>query len=251
MTEDPFSDLHRVVVELWQSAPAPRELPFGDGSRPYWATAATTAIAWGWLVRVIRTGEAAIQLERSGYADEAAPLMRSIIEHTIRLAYAADAGVEVFEIALRERTRSLERLKKAQSPGWSLTAEQLSEIGEMQAEASDEFRHLDSLAHLTNVVARYPSFKQLYMAWILETQVCHPTLVSAQSYFERDDESRDYGLRTWAKESSDSTSAQACLNLLIALEAYASIAGLTSHYKEHLEHLNARMSTLWRERNPE
>lgn len=81
---DPFVDLFREMVVLWGSAPTPRTVPFGDGGRLKSTTAATTAVAWGWLVRVIRTGESAILLARNGLGPESAPLMRSVIEHSVR-----------------------------------------------------------------------------------------------------------------------------------------------------------------------
>jgi hypothetical protein len=58
-----------------------------------------------------------ILLEKSGFAAEAGPLMRSISEHTIRLAYASNAGFEAVEVGLRERAHGLEKFKKAQSWG--------------------------------------------------------------------------------------------------------------------------------------
>lgn len=245
--DDPFVDLFREIVVLWGSAPSPQTVPFGDGGRSRWTAAATTAVAWGWLVRVIRTGESAILLARHGLGPESAPLVRSVIEHSIRLAYAAHAGSEVIEVGLRERSRSLEKLKKAQSSGWPLPAEQLNDIEWMQAEANEEYKHLDSFAHLAHVVKRIPSLGQLYMAWLLETQFSHPTLISAQAYFEREDDSHAITLRTRAKEEQDNrVAAQVCINVLVALRAYAHIAGLSSHFKDPLQELDQKMKNLWK-----
>ncbi|WP_461165317.1 DUF5677 domain-containing protein [Arthrobacter sp. R4-81] len=244
--EDPFADLLQEIVSLWESAPVPGTVPYGDGSRPRWATAATTAVAWGWLVRVIRTGESVILLDRSGFHPESAPLMRSIIEHTIRLAYAADVGFEAIEVGLRERWKSLDRLKKAQSIGWALPPEQLTEIDWMQSEASEEYKHLDSLTHLAHVVKRQPALGQLYMAWLLETQLSHPTLISAQSYFEREEGSLSFGLRMRAKEMDEQVAAQVCINVLVAIRAYSHIGGLGAHFKNPLEELDQRMEVLWK-----
>ncbi|QDW28608.1 hypothetical protein FFF93_001515 [Arthrobacter sp. KBS0702] len=244
--DEPFVDLFNEIASLWEAAPAPQNVPHRDGSRLTWTTAATTAVAWGWLVRVIRTGESAILLAKNGLGPEAAPLMRSIIEHSIRLAYTADAGVEAIEVGLRERSHSLEKLKKAQSNGWALPPERLSEIDWMQAEASEEYRHLDSFAHLAHVVKRLPSLGQLYMAWLLETQFSHPTLISAQSYFERDDDSHLIRLRTRAKAEADNrVDAQVCINVLVALRAYAHIAGLNPYFITPLHELDQKMENLW------
>jgi hypothetical protein len=244
---DPFVELFQKIVAIWGAAPTPQTVPYGDGDRPRWTTAATTAVAWGWLVRIIRTGESAILLARNRLGPESAPLIRSIIEHAIRLAYAADVGPEAIEVGLRERSRSLQKLKKAQSSGWALPPQQLTDIEWMQAEASEEYRHLDSFAHLAHVVNRLPSLGKLYMAWLLETQFSHPTLISAQGYFEREEDSHTITLRTRAKEEADNpVAAQVCINVLVALRAYAHIAGLRSYFNDPLRELDQEMESLWK-----
>lgn len=244
--DDPFVDLFQKIVSVWAAAPTPQTVPYGDGDRSKWTSAATTAVAWGWLVRVIRTGESAILLARNHLGPESAPLIRSIIEHAIRLAYAAHAGSEVVEVGLRERSRSLEKLKKAQSSGWPLPPEQLIDIDWMQAEASEEYKHLDSFAHLAHVVKRLPSLGQLYMAWLLETQFSHPTLISAQSYFQREDDSHVITLRTRAKEEDNRVAPQVCINALVALRAYAHIAGISAYFKDPLRELDQKLEALWK-----
>jgi hypothetical protein len=83
------------------------------------------------------------------------------------------------------------------------------------------------------------------MAWLVETQVSYPTLISAQSYFEREPGSNAFGLRTRAKEVDERVAAQVCITLLVALKAYARIAGISSYFKEPVKELDERMEALW------
>lgn len=242
---DPFEELHADIVALWESAPLPKPVAFGDGGRERRHTAATTAVGWGWLVRIIRTGQAAVLLEKQGFGAETAPMMRSILEHTIRLVYASKVGFEAIEVGLRERAQSIVRLRRAQESGWHLGDDFLDQLSRAEKEASEEFRHLDNFAHLAQVVKLYPGLGKFYMAWLLETQASHPTLASSQPYFQGTPGSNEIELWKWAQETSGATTAQVCVTLLAAMKAYANIAGLVGYFKQPIVALDFRLEALW------
>ena len=105
-TEDSLAAIYADFVTLWQAAPMPAARQKVQ-SRAEDADAVAVALAWGWMVRVSRTGEAAMLLEEAGFSDEAAPLLRSMLEHSIRLRWGAAAGSDFVEAALRMRAASL------------------------------------------------------------------------------------------------------------------------------------------------
>jgi hypothetical protein len=89
---DDWGSIFRDLAALIDSAPSPPRRPVGEWTRKDQAEAHAIAVAWGWLVRLKRTAEGVLELEKYGYGNEAAPLARSVIEHAIRLPWAADKG---------------------------------------------------------------------------------------------------------------------------------------------------------------
>lgn len=59
--------------------------PMGGWNRDDEAAVRAVGIAWGWLMRTLRTAEAIRLLEQRGFGVECAPLRRSVVEHVIRL----------------------------------------------------------------------------------------------------------------------------------------------------------------------
>ncbi|MEE2571085.1 hypothetical protein V1638_17070 [Pseudarthrobacter sp. J64] len=183
-TADTAALLYADFVALWQGAPMPSKKVMTDWNRQERAEATAVALAWGWLVRVSRTGEAALRLEAAGYSEEAAPLIRSMLEHAIRLRWAQAAGAEFVEVALRMRSKSLEKIIEAQRGGWQHSPE-LVEKMEAAMQEQDEglasSNHLQALKHVVDT--DLDKFGFMYQQWLLETQVSHPTFLSASPYY--------------------------------------------------------------------
>jgi hypothetical protein len=80
--------------------PLPPNVPPGEWNAQKLKDVHAPAVAWGWLARTARSGQAAIHLENMGFGAETPPLTRSAIEHAIRLLWAADFGAGFLDVAL-------------------------------------------------------------------------------------------------------------------------------------------------------
>ncbi|MCC3278162.1 hypothetical protein LJ754_03175 [Arthrobacter sp. zg-Y40] len=235
-----FSDL----MELWRKAPSPVRFPTGDWTREDKSRAAVVALSWGWLVRMIRSAEAALLLQQNGFRQEAAPLERTALEHSMRLHWAITARTTAFEIALRTRSASIHRMKKAQSDSWSFTDEQLATMDAEVDEASQDFQSLDNLQHLKHVVDQDPALKASYMAWLKLSQLSHPTIESARPYYEKMSSDPGYELHMEPLHPADSVESRMAHAVMLGLVGYASIAGLNDHFLDAVGRLAARWTAL-------
>jgi hypothetical protein len=77
-------------------------------------------IAHGWYMRCHRGVEAILILDEAGYAEEAAGIRRSIIEHVVALKWLAAEGDGILDTIARGHARDAERRKEAvSSAGWT------------------------------------------------------------------------------------------------------------------------------------
>lgn len=244
--QDDWVRIFEDLVTLVESAPSPPRRPTGEWTRKDQAEAHAVAVAWGWLIRLKRTGEAALQLEKSGYGTEAAPLVRSVVEHAIRLPWAADLGRHEFvEILIRMRRWSMERTIEAAKAGWPLSDDQRLQIRDLQDEAAEDFKHLDKFMQLTEVVKDDPEqFAGLYQLWLMETQEAHPSLISSASYREQSEDGLTWTLHAEPKRQTRRNDVLIPSLLWVGLSGYARIAGLEDHFREGIEDIGARMEAL-------
>jgi hypothetical protein len=203
--------------------------------------AAAVALAWGWLIRLLRTGEAAIQLEAAGYGEEASPLVRSILEHAVRLYWVAQEGAGAVEVALRQRSETITRMRESQSAAWSYTDEEIAALEALQMESSKESLTLDTQSSMRNFVGKHPAkLKPVYQAWLLETQRSHPTLSSARPYYTIEDIEAGYILDHEPDEVNHQISGQVCAAALFGVSSYAEATKTSGHFEEPLGILNGR-----------
>jgi hypothetical protein len=242
--DDSFAAVFSDLVELWRDAPSPVRFPAGEWTREDESRAAVVALAWGWLARMIRSAKAAILLQDNGFRQEAAPLERSALEHSIRLHWAITARTRAFEIALRTRNSSIDRMKKAQSDGWSFTDEQLAAMNEEMDEASEDFVSEDYLQHLKHVVEQDQAMKPAYMAWLKLSQVAHPTIESARPYYEKMSSDPGYDLYMEPLHPADSVESRMAHSVMFGLAGYSSIAGLDEHFLDPLDRIATRWAAL-------
>lgn len=152
-------------------------------------------MAWGWLMRVLRTGEAAIRLEAAGYGSEAPPLIRSALEHAIRLQWASEYGDKFVEVALIAQQKSFATMDAAQADGWRFDEDFSDALKKRAAEASDDYKSLSTLTALRHIVKENPDrLGSLYMAWLFDTQESHPSVLTSQPYYVVDDSGTNYTL---------------------------------------------------------
>lgn len=237
-----FDDLVTLIVT---SPPPPPRLT-GDWTRKEQAEAHAVAVAWGWVIRLKRTAQAVLELEKAGYASEASPLVRSVVEHAIRLPWAADMGRQEFvEILLRMRRKALKTTLNAADAGWALNEDQISQIRDLQEEAGDEFIGKDHLMHVAHLVAKDPEqFAGLYQVWLSETQETHPSLQSSAAYRSLSEDGLTWDLRTIPQPQKHRHDVLMPSMLWIGLRGYARIAGLEEQLKDGLSRLGSRMEAL-------
>lgn len=237
-TGDSLVALYADFVTLWQKAPMPaaRRKP---GDRTENADAVAVALAWGWMVRVSRTGEAAMRLDQAGFSHEAAPLVRSMLEHAIRLRWAAAAGSDFVEAALRMRAASLRTIMRNQI-SFEYNPEVIAKMEVLIAEQDEAFSGRNNLHKLKDVVDTDPEgLGVMYQTWLLDSQVSHPTVMSAASYFTRHEGGFD--LRGQPMEQ-DSVGLPACQSILGAVASYSTISGLEEYFNPRLEPLLVRLA---------
>ncbi|GAA4034282.1 hypothetical protein GCM10023063_17820 [Arthrobacter methylotrophus] len=244
--EDSWRRVFDDLVKLIEAAPPPPHRLVGDWTRKDQTEAHAIAVAWGWLIRLKRTGEAIFELEKSGYGTEAAPLVRSTIEHAIRLSWAADLGRQQFvEILIRMRRWSLQKILDAANAGWPLTEDQIEQIRDLQDEAGEEFKGLDKFMQLAAVVAEnLELFSGLYQIWLSETQESHPSLQSSANYREQSEDCLTWALHREPKPSRRRNDVLVPSLVWMGLHGYARIAGMEAHFAEGIEGIGARMEVL-------
>src|ERR1039458_8506909 len=103
--------LHSInkLDELLALYPAMTTLQLREGHRK------AAHLAHGWYQRVRRSCEAIISLERFGYGPEAAPIRRTIIEHTVALKWLSEQGDRVLDVMALEHAARAKRIKETTS----------------------------------------------------------------------------------------------------------------------------------------
>jgi hypothetical protein len=181
---DPGYAIYRSLVRMVNQAPKPQPLWLDNESDQEQRKAAAPGLAWGWLQRTLRNGEAAIKLEKSGYGSESAPLLRSALEHAMRLVWA-DAGEGKFvEIAMLAKKKTSKKMLDAQHDGWRFDSAMADQLQQYADAATDEFKSMETFTHLKNAIDDSPEeikdrLKSMYLAWLVYTPASHPSIDSA------------------------------------------------------------------------
>ncbi|MCC3294798.1 DUF5677 domain-containing protein [Arthrobacter sp. zg-Y411] len=226
----PPAEVYRELVNLVQTAPKPERQDHLAPSRSGQRRALAPAVAWGWLIRTLRTGEAVIAMEDRGYGSEASPLVRAALEHAIRLQWAAEYGDEFVEVALIAQKKSYTNLQKAQTENWRFSAELADSLQQHAAEASEDYASLSNLTALRAIVdANKERLGSLYMAWLMDTQESHPSLLTARHYFETYESHHGYKLHNQSRFKSAAV-LKACYALVGAIDGYAKVVGLSTYF---------------------
>lgn len=244
-SDDSWRKIFKDAGTLIEQVPSPIGQPIGEWSRAEQTHAYAVAVAWGWLIRTKRTAEAALILHSLTYGVEGAPLERSVIEHTVRLQWAAERGRQQFvEVMLRSQKASLDSIITAAKSGFPLTVEQMAKIEDLQGNAGDEFKSLDYEAAFAHVIQRLPHLIHAHQVWLLQTRESHPSLTSASPY--SDWLSTESGWKLYLTPKTTPTGNEMLLTAMLctAALAYGRIAGLDSYFDKELDRLDNRIAVL-------
>ena len=235
--------IYRDLAHLALTAPKPVPRPAKEWTRGDQRHVVAPAMAWGWLMRVVRTGQAAIELEARGYGPETAPLVRSALEHAMRLLWAAEYGDEFVEVALISQKKGYASLEEAQNDNWRFDPDFADALQKRAAEASDDYKSLATLTALRHIVQANPDrLGSLYMAWLFDTQESHPSVLTAQPYYQADESGTRYELLDKPRFASQAT-LKSCFALVGAIDGYAKVAGLSADIGPGLEAIIQRLPT--------
>ncbi|WP_147109450.1 DUF5677 domain-containing protein [Nesterenkonia populi] len=203
---------------------------------------AAPSVAWGWLQRALRSGEAAIKLEKAGYASEAAPLLRSSLEHAIRLVWANSVGDRFIEVAMLSKQDTSDKLIKAQKNGWKFDPDIVEKLESYINGVSDESKKLGTLTRLKHAVeGTAEDTGSLYMAWLAYTALSHPTFETANPYIHMRDDGHHMALLSTAKPVEESTcAASGIFALIAAVHGYSRLTDLDYFFTPQIEAIMRR-----------
>lgn len=220
-------------------APKPKPLWIDNESGEEQRRAAAPGLAWGWLQRTLRNGEAAIKLEKSGYGSEAAPLLRSALEHAMRLVRADTEAGDLVEVAMLAKKKTSGKLVRAQHDGWRFHADMAEQLQEYAEADTSEFENLATFMGLKNAIDNSPEeikshVKSMYLAWLFYTATSHPTIDSAEPYIDRKTGINYMALLSVSRTTAD-CAAVSILALIGAVHGYSRVTGLETHFDPALQ----------------
>lgn len=234
--KDPGYAIHRILSQAINKAPKPTPTWIANDSAAERRRATAPGLAWGWLQRTLRNGEAAIKLEKSGYGSEAAPLLRSALEHAMRLIWA-DAGEETFvEVAMLAKKTTSKKILDAQHDGWRFDATVAEKLQQYADASTDDYRSMETYTHLKNAIDNSPEdvrrqLKSMYMAWLVYTATSHPSIDSSEPYIHKKHGSNYMALLSEPRpRPASDCAAVSILALIGAAYGYSRVTGLETYF---------------------
>jgi hypothetical protein len=169
-----FRALFADMAAGWRSAPEPEGVHLDEVNRAALAGVGVVAVIHGWMARLVRTGEAALLCDQHGYAEEASPLIRSMLEHAIGLWWLVDQRGDAFQALVRSRSNQMQKLDAAQEHGWSIGDEEAQRLlKEAIAVVTDEeSKAADNLLAVAHQAREY-GLSNFAQAWLLESWTSH------------------------------------------------------------------------------
>lgn len=230
-------------------APKPQPLWLDSDSHAEQRRAAAPGLAWGWLQRTLRNGEAAIKLEKSGYGSESAPLRRSALEHAMRLVWVDSGEGKFVEVAMLAKKSTSKKMLAAQHDGWRFDVLMADQLQQYADTPTDDIRDLEELTRLKHAIDKSPDeikdrLKSMYLAWLAYTAASHPTIDSAEPYIHRQPGSNYVSLLSVPRpRRAADCAAVSSLALIGASYGYSRVTGLEAHFAPALQDIlnrNAR-----------
>jgi hypothetical protein len=138
--------------------------------------------AHGWYMRVRRGVEAVLELEAAGYAAEAGPIRRSIIEHVVALKWLGTEGDQMLDTAKRGHLHGIDKLRKSiVAADWKSV--DLGEFDKAMDDLQDADPSHDNMLHFVNRARAY-GIPDDVPQWYAETAISHPCYESAIAYWD-------------------------------------------------------------------
>jgi hypothetical protein len=238
--EDKILADFRTLIEKLPPLPP---TPLGEWNRDDEAAVRAVGIAWGWLMRTLRTAEAIRLLEHRGFGVECAPLRRSVVEHVIRLHWATTVDTRRFvEAALNKRKHSLGNITLAAEAGTPLPDGALDIIELLKSEA-DPGSDSVSFKDLKSLMNDIPDYQILFQIWLTDTQESHATLTSSEAYVEFDPDGPGLHLHM-EPTPHDRFRAMLPSMVLLGTEAFVHLAGIADQLTEPLADIRDRVTQL-------
>lgn len=206
-------------------------------------------VAWGWLMRVMRTSEAILKLEEDGFSVEAAPLRRSVLEHSIRLHWASNTDRDVWiELLNKDHGRTFQRFREASADGLALNDEQMDWVGRQEALASTRFQEKSNLSSINHVFQSDPGLYAVQkQGWLLHTLESHPSINSADAYSIASDDLSEIQLFHDPKSGTTRRAHdELSVHLYIAIASYGVLVDIEKQLDEQLSGLGERMQLMLR-----
>lgn len=139
----------------------------------------TLLVAWGWWSRIVRSAEAVVLLYDNHLAHEAAPIVRTIVHHTVALRWLITRPAEVLAALTWEHQREGSKvLAKVLERGRDLEPNTGPTPPDAKPPPGVKFlRDAEKLCERTGEPNAYPAF-------LFESKFLHPTGISADAYLE-------------------------------------------------------------------
>ena len=154
-------------------------------------------LAHGWYLRCHRGALALVVLGNAGFAEEASPLRRSIIEHVVALQWLAVEGDRVLDTVARAHADSSQKVRDAvATAGWTSISLKEADEATASAAADDRDPANDYLQKFASRARRY-SDAHTMVEYLAECGRSHPSYESAICYLDLSD-------RTFVDESTRS-----------------------------------------------
>jgi hypothetical protein len=241
--KDPGYAIYRILARIVNQAPRPQPLWLDNESDEEQRRAAAPGLAWGWLQRTLRNGEAAIKLEKSGYGSESAPLLRSALEHAMRLVWADAGEGKLVEVAMLSKKQTSKRMLAAQHDGWRFDMAMAAQLQQYADASTDDFKGLDDFTRLKHAVDKSPEeikdrLKSMYLAWLAYTAASHPSIDSAEPYIDRRPGSNYMAMLSVARQRpAADCAAVSILALIGAAYGYSRVTGLEAYFGPALQRI--------------
>ena len=154
---------------------------------PAWRTGyrGVVHLAHGWYLRCHRGVEAIVLLGDAGYAEEASPIRRSVIEHVLALKWLSIEGDKILDTVARGHAADARKRGDAISAA-NWTSVDLAEVEETIARIDPDARdrHNDHLLHFAQRLAMYGD-EHTMPGYLAENARTHPSFESAVCYVEQ------------------------------------------------------------------
>jgi hypothetical protein len=173
-------------------------------------------VAHGWTKRCVRGAEAVMVLQGAGYAGEAAPLMRSVVEHSVALRWLVAEGDAILPTLKTNHKSGTERLLDAALALSKGLVDEKHFRGVIESVEHDDHSG-DYMQHFSNRVVKHGTLQD-QIEYYGRMLTSHATFQSAIGYWDSSDETP----RTSDANAADYRKAGA-VYLYLALSSYSKI----------------------------